>query len=115
MKRRRLGLRRFTNFAKHFARTCKVETALRLQLTQRRQHVMRAVDVRIHRREAVAKTFRHETLRRQVITLSKLVLADDVKDRRVTLETRRVQHNLVEQMPDARETSLRILERDASD
>ena len=62
-----------------------------------------------------AKTLGHETLRCQVITLVKVMPADDVKDARVTLQTRRVEHNLIQQVSDPGESSFRIFESYAPD
>src|SRR5215216_1707699 len=114
MKGRRLRLRCFSHFPKHLARAGEIEAAIGTQFTQCRQHVVGAVDVCVHRREPIAKTLRHETLRREVITLGELVLAYDVKYRRVTFEAGRVQYYLVQEMSDACETSVRILEGDTS-
>src|SRR5689334_20564972 len=91
LKRRRLFLRHLAGIAEHLARTGEVKTAARPHFAQRGEHVMRAVDVHVHRRKAVGKTLRHEALRREVITLVKVVLAQYVKDAGVTFETRRMQ------------------------
>ena len=74
---------------------------------------MRAVDICVHGRKAVGKTLGHETLRRQVITLLEIVLAEDVEDARVTLEIRRMQRYAVQQVTDATEPRLGRLERHA--
>src|SRR5215510_8400046 len=76
---------------------------------------MRAVDICVHGRKAVRKTLRHETLRRQVITLLKIMLAEDVEDARVTLEIRRMQGHVVQQVTDATESRLRRFEGHATD
>ena len=72
---------------------------------------MRAVDVHVHGREAVGETFGHETLRRQVITLVKVVFAEDVEDTGVTFETGRVQRYAIQQVSDAAESRFRGFER----
>jgi thymidylate synthase ThyX len=46
---RSLVLGRFTHHAEHFARSSKIETALRHDITDGCQHVVRAVDVGIQR------------------------------------------------------------------
>jgi hypothetical protein len=59
---------------------------------------VRAVDVRVHRREAVGKAFGNERLRGQMVALVELVTADDVEDAGITFQTRRVQRYFVEQV-----------------
>src|SRR6185369_13620162 len=114
VKRRLLRLWCFANLTKHLARTGKIEATTRAQFAQCCEHVVGAVDVCIHRREAVARTFRHESLRRAVIALGELVLTHDVEYRRITLEACRMQDDLVQQVREAREASLRIFQCDAS-
>src|SRR5678815_3173191 len=87
LKRGRLFLRHFVDVPEHLARPGEVKTTLRTQLTQRREHVVRAVDVRAHGRKAVSEALRHETLRREVITLVKIVFAEDVKNAGVAFKT----------------------------
>src|SRR6185295_12175761 len=87
LKRSRLFLRHFVDVPKHLARAGEIKTTLRPQLTQRGQHVMRAVDVRAHGRKAVSEAFRHETLRREVIALVKIVFAENVEDAGVAFKT----------------------------
>src|SRR6185369_6329073 len=112
LKRRRLFLRHFTRIAKHFTRAGEIKTTTRTRLPQCSEHVMRAVNVHIHRREAVGKTLRHEALSREVITLVKVVLAQNLKDARVAFETGRVQGHAVENVGDAAEPRFRRFERD---
>jgi hypothetical protein len=76
---------------------------------------MRAVDVHIHRREAVGETFRDETLRGQVVTLVEIVLAQNVENAGITFETRWVECYAIEQVGDATETSVGRFEGDAAD
>src|ERR671939_1236875 len=85
LKRRRLLLRDFRRVAEHLARAREIEPATGPHFSQRREHVVRAIDVHVHRREAVGKTLRDETLRREVVTLVELVLAEHVKNAGVTL------------------------------
>ena len=59
----------------------------------------------------MGKRLGDERLRGEVITLVELDLADDVEDRRITLETRGVELQAIEQMRDAVETPLGIFER----
>src|ERR1051326_672444 len=110
LKRRALRLRHFADIPKHLTRPREVKTTTGPQLSQRRQHVMRAVDVCVHGRKAISKTLGHEALRREVITLLKIVLAEDVKDTRVTLEIRRMQGHAIQQVTDATESRFRRLE-----
>lgn len=88
MERRILVLRNLAHFAKHLAGTGEVESAPGPQFAQRRQHVMRTIDVRIHCGETICKAFGNETLRGQVVTLVEVVAADHVKDTGITLEAR---------------------------
>src|SRR5687768_5078720 len=76
---------------------------------------MSAADVGAHGGEAVGKALGHETLRRQVIALIELMPADDVEDAGIALQAGRVQDQPVEQMGDAAESTLRILQRYAPD
>ena len=62
------SLWRVLNVAEHFARRSKIETALRHDITDGRQHVVRAVDVGIQSRELVFKRIGNETLGGKVIT-----------------------------------------------
>src|SRR5690349_16136331 len=115
LKRSRLFLRHFVDVSKHLARPGEVKTTLRSQLTQRGEHVVCAVDVRTHRRKAVSKAFRDETLRREVITLIKIVFAEDVENTRVAFETGRMQRDSVQDMSDTAEPCFRGFERHAAD
>src|ERR1051325_11931875 len=110
LKRRALRLRHFADIPKHLTRPGKVKTTTGPQLTQRRQDVVRAVDVRVHGREAVGKTLGHKALRRQVITLVKIVFAEDMENAGVTLEIRRMQGDTVQQVTDATESRFGSLE-----
>src|SRR5713101_794438 len=114
IKRGRLALGHFAHAAEHLGRSGEIKTALRAQLLKRSQHVMRAVDVDVQRREAVLKTFGHETLRSEVIALVKLVLTEDVKDTRIAFNTRRMKLKTIKQMRDAPKSSLRIFHSDAA-
>src|SRR5215213_75782 len=91
-----LCLRYLVDVAKHLARARKIKPALRPQLTQRREHVVSAVDVHIHRREAVGETLRHEALRREVIALVKVVFTEDVENAGVTFQAGRVQRYAIQ-------------------
>src|SRR5436309_4326764 len=76
---------------------------------------MRAVNVRVHRREAVDETFSDKGLRGQMVTLVEFVLAYHAKETRVTFHARGVQRDLIQQMVQASKAALRIFERDAPD
>src|SRR5262245_27449278 len=114
MKSRCLLLRHLFSFAKHLGRSGEVETAIPLQLPQRRQHEVSAIDVCVHRREAIGKTFRDKTLRREVIAFVKLVLRDYVKDAGIALEARRVERQSIKQVRDSREMAPRIFQSHAT-
>src|SRR5215213_6148260 len=98
-----LFLRHLVDVAKHLARAREVKATIGPQLPQRRKHVVRAVDVRAHRRKAVSEAFRHKALGREVITLVKIVFAEDVENAGVTLETGRVQRDTVQQVSEPAE------------
>src|SRR5829696_7637081 len=102
-------LRHLVDVAKHLARTRKVKTAPGPQLTQRSQHVVSAVDVHVHRREAVGKTLSHEALRREVIALIEIVFAEYVENAGVTLQAGWVHGYAIEYMGDATEPGFRRL------
>ena len=91
MKGRIFILRRLTHLAKHFGGTGEIEAASGLQLAQSGQYIVRAVDIGVHGRETVGERFGDETLRGQVVTLGKLMLAEHVKDRRIAFQARRMQ------------------------
>src|SRR5215213_7925342 len=110
LKRRVLVLRHFTDISKHLTRPRKVKTTTGPKFTQRREDEIRAVDIRSHGRKAVSKTFRYEVLRRQVVTLLKIMFAEDMEDAGVTLEIRRMQGDAIQQVTDATESCLRSFE-----
>src|SRR5689334_10322215 len=112
MKRRRFALRHLLNFAEHFGGTCKVHSALWLQLFQCGQNIVRAVDVDVHRGEAILKTLRDKALRGQMVALIKLITADYAEDAGITLQTPRVNMNPIDQMQNSSEMPLGIFERD---
>src|SRR6266436_3757651 len=109
-----LVLWRFAHFAKHLGRAGEIKAALWLQFAQGRKHVVGAVDVCIHRREAVGKRFGDETLRSQVVTLVKLMFGQDVKDRGVALKACRVKRDPIEQVLEPGKAPGRILKSDTS-
>src|ERR1044072_4587078 len=115
LKRRVLLLRHFVDVPKHLTRAREVKSTLRPQLPQRREHVVGAVDVHVHGRKAVGEAFRNETLGREVVTLVKIVFAEDVENTRITLETGRVQRDAVHQMIDAAEPRFRRFEGHTTD
>ena len=76
---------------------------------------MRAIDVRIHRREAIGKTLGDKRLRRQVVTLVKLVAAKDLKDTGITFQAARMKRQPIQQMTNASKSALRIFEGHTTD
>jgi hypothetical protein len=72
---------------------------------------MSPVDIYIHRRKAVGETFRDETLGREVITLIKIVLADDVIDARITLERSRMKYQTIDDVGKPTKACVRSFER----
>src|ERR1700752_198501 len=115
MERSVFILWRFAHLPKHFGRSSEIEPAARSQFPQRSQHVMSAVDVCVHRREAVGKRLGDERLGSEVIALIELDLSYHSEDGWVTFKTRGVKLQSIEQMRDPVETSLRIFECDAPD
>ena len=71
---------------------------------------MRAVDIDVQSGEFVLERIRHETLRRQVVQFVGLDLADGGVEAGETLQSGRVQVQLVENMGNPRETMGGILE-----
>src|SRR5215510_10058384 len=98
MERCGLLLRHFLYFAKHFTRTGEVEFATRLQLAQRRQCVMRTIDVGVQGREPVGETLGNKTLRREMITLVKFLLAENMEDTWIAFQACGVQLDSIQQM-----------------
>src|SRR5439155_25854781 len=81
--------------SEHFTGSGKIEPALWLQLTQCREHIVRAIDVDAHCRKAIRKTLGHKALGGEVVALVEFVPTDHVKNTRVTLKTARMQLELV--------------------
>ncbi len=81
-----LGLRTFFHLAEHLARSGEVESAVRLRFSDGRKHVMRTVDIGLHRREAVIETLSDEALRGEVVALVELVAAENMEQAGVALQ-----------------------------
>src|ERR1044072_1320830 len=75
---------------------------------------MRAVDVCAHGRTPVCEAFGNEALRRQVITFVEVMLADDVKDARVTFERRGMQVQMIEYVNNPAKSALGVFERNST-
>src|SRR6185369_10962350 len=90
MKRGILVLRRVLYLTEHFTRSRKVEAAFRPQLPECGKHVVSPVDVGVHGREAIGKALGDKALGGEMITLVKIILADDVEDAWITLEACRM-------------------------
>ncbi len=75
---------------------------------------MRAVDVRVHRREAIGKTLGDKTLGGEVVALVKIVATDDMKNAGITFQTCGMQSDLVQEMRDPVSASLGGFQRDAA-
>src|ERR1700678_3100125 len=80
MERRAFLLGSLADVAEHFARTGEIKLAARLQLAQRRQHVMGAVDVGGHGGESIDKTLPNKALGRQMIALVELLFGQYAED-----------------------------------
>ena len=87
---------------------------MRAQFADSRQHIVRAVNIGIHRRKAVTETFSDEALSRKVIALVEVMLTDNAKDARITLQACRMQNEFVEQVSDPSEAAFRVFEGDAA-
>jgi hypothetical protein len=83
------------NLAEHLRRACKVETTFWLQLSDSGKDVMGAVDIRIHSRETISKTFCNKALSSQMIALIELRMTEHLKDGWVTLKATGMQFNPV--------------------
>src|SRR5678815_5037935 len=75
---------------------------------------MRAVDVDVHCSKAVGETLGDETLRSKVITLIKVVLANDVVNAGITLERGRVQNQPIDDVGKTTKTNVRRFERNSA-
>src|SRR5262245_17456942 len=115
MERRGFLLRHFLYFAEHFTRPGEIEFATRLQLAQRRQHVMRPIDVGVHSRESVGETLGYKTLRREMITLIIFLLAENMEDARIAFQTRGVQLDSIQQMGNSAKPAVGVFYCDAAD
>src|SRR5262247_2411978 len=115
MERRVLFLWHFLYFAEHFTRPGEVEFATRLQLAQRRQHVMRPINVGVQSREPVGETLGHKTLRREMITLIIFLLTEDLEDAGVAFKTCGAQLDSIQQMSNPAEPAVGVFYCDAAD
>ena len=113
MERRPLPLRHLSRLAEHLTRPRKVDLATRLRLADRRQHVVRPVDVGVHRREAVGEALSDKALSGQVVALVEIVLAEDLENAGVALQSPRMQRELRDQMRDARQPMAGVLQSDS--
>src|SRR5436190_10520236 len=110
----RLSLGHLMSLSEHFTRTGEIELAVGLLFLQRCQYVMRSIDVRVHRRKPIRKTFSDKALRSEVVTLIELVTAQDMKNAGITLEIRGMQNQLIQQMSNSAKSLLRRLESHSS-
>ena len=67
MEAGQFSLRNLLHLPEHFARSGKVETAMRSRLLESGQYIVSPVDIRIQRGEFVVKRVADEALRREVI------------------------------------------------
>ena len=111
VKRSRLALRSLFNLAEHLARTGEVETARWAQFAQGCQHIMRAVDVRVHGGKAVGETFGDKALRCEVVAFVKINTADDAEDARIAFDAGRMERDSLQDVRDAGEPALRVFKR----
>ncbi len=81
-----LVLGRLFGVAEHLARTRKVKAAIVGQVLQRRQQIMRPVDIGVQRRELVVERVADEALRRQVVALIRPHVVDHLVDAGVTFK-----------------------------
>ena len=75
---------------------------------------MRAIDVDVHCGKAVGETFCDKTLPCEVITLIKIVLADDVINARITLESCGMKNQTINDVGKPTKARARRFERDSS-
>ena len=112
-KVRRLLLRHLVGIAEHLTRSGKIKLTFRAQLANRGEYIVSAADVGIQSREAVDKAFGDKTLGREVIALVEVVLAEDVKNARVTFQTRGMKDESIDYGVDAAEPGFGRFKRDA--
>jgi len=75
---------------------------------------MRAVDVDVHCGKAVGETLGDKTLRSKVITLIKIVLANDVVNAGITLERGRVKNQAIDNVGKTTKASFGGFERNSA-
>src|ERR1700677_466654 len=90
MEIRAFPLGSLPHLAEHFARTREIELAARLQLAQRRQDVMGAVDVGGHGGESIDKALPNKALGGQMIALVELLFGEYAEHAGVTIQTGRM-------------------------
>src|SRR5262245_42005883 len=76
---------------------------------------MSSVDVSVQSRKAIGKTLGNETLGGEVIALIEIVLANDMKNARITFKARGMKCYLIQNARDAAYTPLRCFQSDSSD
>jgi len=75
---------------------------------------MRPIDVGVHSREPVGETLRYKTLRREMITLIKILFAEDMEDAGVAFQARGVQLDSIQQMGNPAEPAVGVFYCDAA-
>src|SRR5438067_393148 len=101
MEWRLFALRADGRFAEHFAGTGEIKPRLGRGVPRGGEHVMRAVDVRVQRREFVLERITDEALCRQVIDFVGADASDDLKEARIAFERRGMQSDVAIEMLDA--------------
>ena len=113
MKGRGLALRRLVYLSEHFARSGEIEPALGLHFPQRRQDIVRPVDVGVHGRKTIRKAFGNETLGGQMITFVELLLGENVEYAGIAVQASRMQVNAIQAVLQAAKTQPGLLQGDA--
>src|SRR5437867_10846338 len=115
VKLRLFVLRREGRLTEHLTGAGEIEAGMRANFAHTREHVMRAVDIRIDRRELIFEGITDEALSGQVIHLVRLNVHQDFVQARITFQRCRMQLDFVEDSSNTPKAVLGIFQRDAPD
>src|SRR5262245_30754981 len=115
VKLRLFVLRRDGRLTEHLTRAGEIEAGMRANFADTREHVMRAVDIRIDRRELIFEGITDEALSGQVIHLVRLNVHQNFVEARITFQRCRMQTEFIQDSSNAPKPVLRIFQRDAPD
>src|SRR6266850_3945054 len=115
MQRCLFVLGRCGSLAEHLTGSGEIEAGVRTYLAHTRQHVVRSIDVRVDGRKLVLDGIADEALGGQVVDLIRLHSSHDLVETRVALQRGGMQLDSFEDVSNAPEPVLRILQRDSAD